>query len=84
MAESQPEKDAVVQILDERISRLEKTISSLEKILDDLVESNVIIKLSKNSSCASWIIKQVEAGVYRDQRHAVETLIQEKMKEKKE
>jgi len=81
------EVDDTIQILHKSntlmINRLEKRISSLEKIIDDLVGNNVIIKLPKNSPCASWIDKQVEAGVYRDRNHTIETLILEKMKEKK-
>jgi len=82
------EVDDTIQILHKSntlmINRLEKRISSLEKIIDNLVGNNVIIKLPKNSLGASWIDKQVEAGVYRDRNHAIETLILEKMKEKKE
>lgn len=79
-----PEVGEVADTLHEEISRLKASMTSFQKMMNDRFDNYVIIAFPKNSLCARWIIKQVESGVYRNHNHAIETLILEKMKEKKE
>lgn len=83
MAENS-EVGEVAGSLHEEISRLKATMSAFQKMIDGWFDNYVIIPFRKNSPCARWIIKQVESGVYRNSKHIVESLIREKMKEKKE
>lgn len=54
----------------------------LDTILNKREEGKSIVFV--DDKLVEWIGKEVEAGVYRDQSYAVETLIKEKRKEKKE